>query len=235
MRVTICAWMVVVALGFAASDAIAQKADVADDEIERVQEAAEVINEIMATPDKGIPRDLLSNAYCVAIVPSMKEGAFIVGAKYGKGVMTCRGENRTGWTGPSTIKVEGGSVGFQIGGSATDVVMLVMNKEGAEKLMKSEFTLGGEAKVAAGPVGRSAKADTDAKMDAQILSYSRAKGVFAGVALDGATLRSDDTDNERLYGRKVTHEAILTGKVKAPASTRILEDTLNKYSATEQQ
>ena len=200
---------------------------------ERVQEAARVINEIMTAPDKGIPRELLSKAHCVAVIPSMKSGGFIFGARYGKGVMTCRGEGGIGWTGPSTVRLEGGSFGLQIGGSATDLVLLVMNERGAEKLMKSEFTLGGDATVAAGPVGRSVQAETDALMHAEILAYSRSRGLFAGAVVQGATLRSDDTDNRRLYGRAVEHEKILQGRVGIPPSAHGLINTLNEYSARE--
>ena len=216
-----------------AKDAAKASQKAVSDEVDRIQDSAQILDEIMAAPDKGIPRDLLSKAHCVVIIPSMKEGAFIFGAKYGKGVMTCRNSGRTGWSGPSNIQIEGGSFGLQIGGTATDVVMLVMNQEGARKLMQREFTLGADAKVAAGPVGRSAEAQTDIGLDAQILSYSRSKGAFAGLALEGATLRPDDSDNEKLYGRKVTHEEILLGKVPPPAAAKVLENTLNKYSPAE--
>jgi lipid-binding SYLF domain-containing protein len=195
--------------------------------------ANEVLHEIMSAPDKGIPQDLLRDARCVAIVPGLKRGAFIFGAKYGKGVMLCRAADGPGWTGPSTVRIEGGSFGFQVGGSETDIVMLVMNRRGAEKLEKSEFTLGGDASVAAGPVGRTANAHTDAWMRAKILAYSRSRGVFAGVALEGATLRSDDDDNKQLYGRPVSHEAILSGQVRAPAVADGLRKTLAKYSPRE--
>ncbi len=167
----------------------------AGDSANRVGEAKTVVEEIMAAPDNGIPRDLLNNAHCVVVVPAVKRGGFIVGAQYGKGVATCRQPNGTGWTGPSTIRMEGGSFGLQIGGGEMDVVMMVMNQTGAEKLMKSEFTIGGEGAAMAGPVGRSATAETDAYMHAEILSYSRTRGIFAGIVLKGATLRSDDDDN----------------------------------------
>ncbi len=205
----------------------------AEESSERVEEANRVMKEIMATPDKGIPRDLLSKAHCVAIVPGLKKGGFVVGAEYGKGVITCRAKNEAGWSGPSTIRIEGGSVGLQIGGSETDVVLLVMNERGAEKLMKSKFTLGADATVAAGPVGRSAQAETDAMMNAEILSYSRSRGVFAGVALQGATLRPDNSDNQKIYGQEVRHDQILMGKVQVPASAQGLIATLKEYSAKE--
>lgn len=200
---------------------------------ERIESARVVFEEIMAAGDKSIPRDLLEKAHCVVIVPSLKKGGFIVGAQYGVGVASCRGPGGRGWTAPSTVRMEGGSFGLQIGGGETDVVMMVMNETGAKKLMKSEFTLGGEGAVMAGPVGRAATAETDAYMRAEILSYSRSRGVFAGVAVKGSTLRSDDSDNEALYGRKVGHADVLTGKYPAPAAARKLIAALNKYSRVE--
>jgi lipid-binding SYLF domain-containing protein len=187
----------------------------------------------MGTPEKGIPRDLLSKAHCVVIVPDAKRAGFIVGGQYGVGVASCRQPSGSGWTGPSTIKIEGGSFGLQIGGGETDLVMLVMNETGANKLMKSEFTLGGEAAAMAGPVGRTATAETDAYLRAEILSYSRSRGLFAGVALKGSTLRSEDDSNEKIYGKKVKHEDILHGRVPAPATAQSLLSTLNKYSTVE--
>ena len=160
----------------------------------------------------------MEKAHCIVVVPSLKSGALIVGAEYGRGFASCRTGH--GWSAPAAVKVEGGSVGFQIGGSETEVVMLVMNQKGMDRLLSTKFTLGGEAKVAAGPVGRSATAKTDAAMTAEILSYSRAKGVFAGVALDGATLREDDDGNKDLYGHAVENRTILTGGVPAPAAAR---------------
>ena len=165
------------------------------DEVQRLRRAADVFKEIMATPDKAIPDDLLDRAECVAIVPGLKKGALGFGGKYGKGVVTCRKSDRH-WSAPSFISVEGGSVGFQIGFSQTDVVLLVMNRKGIDKLIGDKFTLGADASVAAGPVGRTANAQTDVKLDAEILGYSRAKGLFAGVSLEGATLRQDG-DNIR--------------------------------------
>ena len=204
-----------------------------NDAVERIGEAKTVFTEIMASPDKGIPRDLLEKAHCLVIVPSVKRAGFIVGGQYGVGVATCRQQQAPGWTGPSTVKVEGGSFGLQIGGGETDVVMMVMNESGANKLMKSEFTLGGEGAVMAGPVGRSASAETDAYFRAEILSYSRSRGLFAGVALKGSTLRSDDSDNAKLYGKEVKHEDILRGRVPSPAVAKPLLDTLSTYSSVE--
>lgn len=203
------------------------------DVVERVQSAKTVFEEIMSSSDKSIPRDLLEKAHCLVIVPSLKRGGFIVGAQYGVGVATCRQADGTGWTGPSTVRMEGGSLGLQIGAGETDIVMMVMNKEGAAKLMRSEFTLGGEGAVMAGPVGRAASAETDAYMRAEILSYSRSRGVFAGIAIKGSTLRSDDADNKALYGRDVTHEQVLQGRVKTPAAAVPLLAAISKYSIRE--
>ena len=199
----------------------------------RLEEAATVLTEIMATSDKGIPEELLANAHCVVIVPNLKTAAFIVGGKYGKGYVSCRNKTRAGWSAPGTVRIEGGSVGFQIGGSETDLIMLVMNARGADKLLSSKFTLGAEGSVAAGPVGRTATAQTDAQMQAEILSWSRTQGLFAGLALEGATLRQDLDDNATLYGKKLENRRIVTGNTRVPASGMRLINTLNKYSARE--
>src|SRR6185295_14569001 len=159
--------------------------------VQRLDEAAAVFSEIMAAPDKGIPQDLLQNAHCLVIVPDLKTAAFVIGAKYGKGYLSCRSKTGIGWSAPGTVRIEGGSVGFQIGGSSTDLIMLVMTDRGSDKLLSSQFTLGAEGSVAAGPVGRTATAQTDAQLHADILSWSRSQGLFAGVALEGATLRQD--------------------------------------------
>ncbi|HET9217290.1 MAG TPA: lipid-binding SYLF domain-containing protein [Terriglobia bacterium] len=205
----------------------------ADEAVERLANAKTVFEEVMATPEKAIPRDLLARANCVVIVPGLKKGGFIVGGQYGVGVASCRNQQGAGWTGPSTVRLEGGSFGLQIGGGETDVIMLVMNKTGSDKLMKSKFTVGGEGSAMAGPVGRSASAQTDAYMRAEILSYSRSRGAFAGVTLNGSTLRPDDGDNKKLYGKEVKHEEILQGRVPAPASATELISTITKYSASE--
>ena len=168
----------------------------------RLDQATAVLSEIMATPDKAIPRDLFDKAHCIVIVPSEKSAAFLVGGKFGTGYLSCRKASGNGWSAPATIRVEGGSFGFQIGGKETDVVMLVMNKGGENKLLESKFTLGADASVAAGPVGRTTSAQTDAQMHAEILTWSRSQGVFAGVSLEGATLRPDVDDNAKLYGAK---------------------------------
>jgi len=216
-----------VSCGLIAADAPKESTDA------RLQESAAVFSEIMKTPDKGIPDDLLAKAHCIVIVPSLKKAAFIVGAKYGKGFISCREANHTGWSAPGAVRIEGGSVGFQIGGSETDVVMLVMNSRGADRLLSSQFTLGGEGTVAAGPVGRTASAQTDAKMTAEILSWSRARGVFAGISLQGATLREDLTDNTAMYGSPISNKDIVSKWQTPPAAASTLLGMLNRYSPRE--
>ncbi len=199
----------------------------------RLREAAAVFSEVMATPDKGIPQDLLEKAHCIVIVPSLKTAAFVVGGKYGKGYLSCRKQSGSGWSAPGTVRIEGGSVGFKIGGSTTDLIMLVMSERGADKLLSSKFTLGAEGSVAAGPVGRTATAQTDAQMHAEILSWSRSQGLFAGLALEGATLRQDLDDNATLYGKKLENREIVTSGRPAPKSAAALMALLNKHSARE--
>jgi lipid-binding SYLF domain-containing protein len=199
----------------------------------RLGEAASVFQEVMGAPDKGIPQELLEKAHCIVIVPSVKTAAFIVGAKFGKGYLSCRDKSGAGWSAPATVRIEGGSVGFQIGASETDLILLVMTDRGADKLMQSKFTLGAEASVAAGPVGRTATAQTDVQMHAEILSWSRSQGVFAGIALEGATLREDLDDNAALYGSKLENRDIVTNGRPAPESGAALIALLNKYSAHE--
>jgi lipid-binding SYLF domain-containing protein len=197
--------------------------------VERIRESKVVFEEIMASGDNGIPRELLEKAQCVAIIPGVKKAAFIVGAKYGKGVLMCR--QGAGWAGPATLRMEGGSVGFQAGGSETDLILVVMNQRGADRLMKSEFKLGGEAAIAAGPVGRQANAATDITMRAEMLGYSRARGVFGGLSLEGSTIRQDLEDNGEIYGRRLTTEEIIRGgKGKKTAYGRELAATLGKYA-----
>jgi len=200
---------------------------------ERLTEASTVLSEIMNAGDKGIPQDLLEKAQCAVIVPGLKKGAFIVGGQFGKGFISCRGAGDIGWSAPAAIKVEGGSVGFQIGGSETDVIMLVMNQRGADRLMQSEFTLGGEGEVAAGPVGRTASAQTDAKLSAEMLSWSRSRGVFAGIALKGTTLRSDHGENEVLYGKGLDTRDVVMGKVTPTREGRNLMSVLSHRSPVE--
>jgi lipid-binding SYLF domain-containing protein len=196
----------------------------------RLHEADEVLTEIMSAPDKGIPQDLLGKAQCIVIVPGVKKAAFIIGGKYGRGFILCRNTG-SGWSAPAGVIVEGGSFGFQIGGQETDAVMLVMTRRGAEKLMSSKFTLGGDASVAAGPVGRTSSADTDLKFQAEILTYSRARGVFAGLSLNGATLRPDNDANRELYGKELPSQEIAMGKTVPPAAAAQLRSHLSKYSA----
>jgi len=199
-------------------------------DVERLSRTAEVLQEIMQAPDNAVPQPLLDKAECVVVVPGVKKGAFIVGAKYGRGFFTCR-KAGAGWSAPGGVRVEGGSVGFQIGGSETDVLMLVMNKRGADRLLSSKFTLGGDASVAAGPVGRSATAETDAYMSAEILTWSRSRGVFAGLSLSGATLRQDLDTNQNLYGKPLLNKQIIQGDVKPPAAAAEFISLLNKYSS----
>ena len=219
--------------GFAGFLAIlpADAFDKLEEHNKRFIEAGSVLTEVMQAPDKGIPQDLLGRAHCVAIVPGLKRVGFIVGAKYGKGVLTCRTTNS--WSAPSTIRIEGGSIGFQIGAGETDLVLLVMNERGKEKLLDDKFTVGGDASVMGGPVGRSASAATDAQLHAEMLSYSRARGVFAGVSLEGATLRPDTDDNHDVYGPDARQSQIITGKYTPTASAASLLSKLNSYSPAE--
>ncbi len=195
---------------------------------DRVQAAADVLNEIQGAPDKGIPERILSSSECVAVVPSMLKGGFIFGAKYGRGLASCR--TPKGWSAPAFFTVEGGSFGFQIGGQAVDLVLLVMNKNGVQHLLSSQFSLGADASVAAGPVGREAEGDTDWKMRSEVLTYSRARGVFAGVTLNGAVVKQDRNSTREFYGHMVTSKASLTGEVESPASANAFLTTLAKWA-----
>jgi lipid-binding SYLF domain-containing protein len=202
------------------------------EEEDRVKDSGQVLSEIMNIPD-NIPQELIDKAECLIILPSVKKGAFGVGGSYGRGVMICRsGLHYTGhWGAPAMYALEGVSIGFQLGGQATDFVLLVMNPKGADSLLSSKVKLGADASAAAGPKGRDAETATDVVMKAEILSYSRAKGLFAGVSLEGSTLRSDGSANEKLYGRKLTaREIIRGGKVRAPASAQQLISILNRKS-----
>ena len=204
------------------------------DEIKRLENSGMVIEEILNVPD-DIPQDLLDKARCVVVLPSVLKAAFVVGGSYGKGVMVCRtGEKHTGpWGAPAMYALEGGSVGLQIGGQATDFVILVMNDRGASSLLKSKVKLGADAAVAAGPKGRNAEADTDAYLRAEMLSYSRSRGVFAGISLEGSTLRPDDGANEKLYGKDASAAVIIAeSKFEAPAAGRKLVSRLQKASPT---
>jgi len=196
--------------------------------VERVQSAADVLNEIQAAPDQGIPEEVLGSAECVAVVPSMLKAGFVVGAHYGRGVASCRTAH--GWSAPAFFVIEGGSFGLQIGGQAVDLVMLIMNDDGMRKLLSSKFKLGADATVAAGPVGRHAAADTDWTMRAQVLSYSRARGVFAGLELNGALVRQDESSTRDFYGRFVPFRSSLEGTVEAPKTAFPFLDTLAKWA-----
>ena len=196
---------------------------------ERLAESATILKEVMDAPDKGIPSDLLRSAHCVVIVPGLKKAGLIVGGKYGRGFLVCRGADKS-WGAPAALRIEGGSFGFQIGASESDVIMLLMDERSVQGIVASKFTLGGDADVAAGPVGRSATAQTDATMRAKILSYSRSRGVFAGIALTGATLRQDLDENNEMYGRQWTTREIVDGRVAPPRAASDLIELLTKYS-----
>jgi lipid-binding SYLF domain-containing protein len=201
-------------------------------EDQRLGESAVVLKEILGMPE-GIPKDLLDKSVCVVVYPSVKKAAFIVGGSYGRGVVTCRSGKEFGgpWSAPSMFALEGGSFGFQIGAQATDFVLLIMNESGANSIMSSKVKLGADASAAAGPVGRNASAETDVVMKAEILSYSRAKGLFAGISLEGSTLRSDDGANKAVYGKELSaKEIVREGKVATPAAAKRLLAILQKAS-----
>ena len=196
--------------------------------VDRVQAAADVLNEIQGAPDKGIPQEVLGSAECVAVVPSMLKGGFIVGAKYGRGLASCR--TPKGWSAPAFFVVAGGSFGFQIGGQAVDLVMLIMNQDGMKHLLSSEFALGADASVAAGPVGRHAEGNTDWKMRAEVLTYSRARGLFAGVTLNGAEIKQDKDSTREFYGRMVPFRTSLVGEIEPPPAANAFLTTLAKWA-----
>ena len=198
--------------------------------IDRLDDSAELLTEVMSAPDKSIPQDLLNKAACIVLVPSLKKGGFVVGAKYGRGFAVCRAASGKGWGPPAAVAIEGGSFGLQIGFSASDVVLLVMNARGMQKLTQDKFTIGADATAAAGPVGRDASAQTDAMMHAEILSWSRSRGAFIGASLDGATLRSDIEQNKAMYGKPWTNRQILNSGANPPAAANKLLQLLSKYS-----
>jgi len=225
MKKSLCVTLAVVSLwaaSFAADDQ--PKESKASD---RVQAAADVLNEIESAPDSGIPQEVLGSAECVAVVPSMLKGGFIVGAKYGRGLASCR--TPKGWSAPAFFVVTGGSFGFQIGGQAVDLVMLIMNKDGMKHLLSSEFELGADASVAAGPVVRHAEGNTDWKMRAEVLTYSRARGLFAGVTLNGAAIKQDKDSTREFYGRMVPFRTSLIGEIDPPAGANAFLTTLAKW------
>jgi lipid-binding SYLF domain-containing protein len=197
----------------------------------RLQAATENLKEMMNASDKGIPQDLLNKATCIVVIPNMKAGGFIVGGKYGKGFFTCRKTSGVGWSAPGSLRITGGNFGLLIGGKETDVIMLVMNRDGMKHLLSSKFTLGGEAAAAAGPIGRDSSAMTDAAMHAQILSYSRSRGVFGGLDLGGAAVTEDDEANAELYGRKISNKEVMDSKMTIPASARPFIHTLDNLSS----
>jgi len=201
---------------------------------DRLDASADTLSDMMHASDKGIPQDLLDKAHCVVVIPGMKKAGFIFGAEEGRGFAVCRRNGRSGWSAPAGMRVEGGSVGFQIGVSETDVVLLVMNDGGMKHLLSDKFTIGGDATAAAGPVGRDMTAQTDAMMQAEILSYSRSRGLFAGISLQGATLRPDGATNKELYGHDSTNREILSGDFKTPAAAGKFERALHRESAQRQ-
>jgi lipid-binding SYLF domain-containing protein len=198
-----------------------------NDDVLRIQSSTRVFHEIMATPDKGVPKELLETARCVAIIPGEKKAAFVFGANYGKGIATCRTEK--GWSAPMFLTVAGGSFGFQIGGSSTDVVLLFMNDHALQSLLSDKFKMGGDVTVAAGPVGRQASANTDLKLNAEILSYSRSKGIFAGASLDGAVVEADKSGDKAMYGQDVNRHMILNGDLAVPAEAMRLVRQLDRH------
>src|SRR5271170_1175223 len=211
---------------------LASGAFAADSVATRLQQATSVLQDMTHMDDKGIPMDTLHKAICVIVIPNLKKGGFIVGAKYGKGFVSCRKQNGVGWTAPGAMRIEGGSFGFLIGGAENDLILLVMNKEGAQKLLADKFTVGTDATAAAGPVGRTAAAETDAQLTAGILTYSRARGAFAGVAFTAGTLRQDLDDNAAMYGSQLGNKELMTGTVKVPAMAQGFITALDAISAT---
>jgi len=220
-------FLIISALALSLSVPAALFASDRDDDIKRTHRAAEVFRDVMSAPDKGIPHGLLDSAKCIAIIPGEVKFAFIFGGNYGRGVATCRTPG--GWSAPMFVAVDGGSVGYQIGGSSTDIVMLFMNDHALQNLMSDKFKLGADASVAAGPVGRDAAADTDIKLRAEILTYSRSHGIFAGVSLDGSVVQADKSGDRAMYGQDVTRRRILDGRIAVPGSARPLIDELGNY------
>jgi SH3 domain-containing YSC84-like protein 1 len=200
-----------------------------EDATDRLDNATNVVREIMSAPDSGIPEEVLEHAKCVAVIPHMVKGGFIFGGKGGKGIATCR--TASGWSAPAFITISGGSWGLQIGVQAVDLVMIIQNEKGMQKLLESNFQLGADASAAAGPVGRHASAGTDWKLDTEILTYSRAKGAFAGLTLEGASVRQDNDSRKAIYGRKVTTRDLLLGKVSAPAAAQPFLAEIRKAKA----
>jgi lipid-binding SYLF domain-containing protein len=197
----------------------------------RLQDAAAVVNEMAGMPDKGVPQSVLDKAQCIVVIPGLKKAAFVIGGQYGRGFASCR-KPGAGWRAPAAVRIEGGSFGLQLGGQSTDVILVVMNQRGMDRLTSDKFTIGADAAAAAGPVGRDAKADTDIQLNAEILSYARSRGAFAGLSLEGATMRPDNEENKKLYGKEISNKEILEQGVPTPAAARILTSALNRSSMT---
>jgi lipid-binding SYLF domain-containing protein len=220
-------WVLAIA-GSMSSAALAADREIKVDD--RLDSSADALADMMKAADNGIPQDLIDKAHCVVVIPGMKKAGFIFGAEYGRGFAVCRRHDAVGWSAPAAMRSEGGSFGFQIGASDTDVVLLVMNDGGMKHLLSDKFTLGGDASVAAGPIGRTATAQTDAELQAEMLSYSRSHGLFVGISLTGATLRPDGDSNRELYRHDSTNREILTGDFKTPAAAERFEHALNRDS-----
>jgi lipid-binding SYLF domain-containing protein len=223
-----CVWVLAIAGSMSTAAFAADRAIKVED---RLDASADTLIDMMRASDQGIPQDLINKAHCVVVLPGMKKAGFIFGAEYGRGFAVCRRHDGVGWSAPAAMRSEGGSFGFQIGASDTDVVLLVMNDGGMKHLLSDKFSLGGDASVAAGPIGRDTSARTDAELQAEMLSYSRSHGLFAGISLTGATLRPDGDTNRELYGHDTTNHEILTGTFKTPAVARKFEHALNRDSA----
>lgn len=226
MRITLLTILAVAAMSPIAMQA-AKESKAAD----RLDAAADVVKDMMNASDKGIPQQLIDNAQCAVVIPDLKKAGFIVGAKYGRGFAMCRRKGGTGWSAPAPVRIEGGSFGLQIGGTEQDVILLVMNETGMKHLLSDKFTIGADAAAAAGPIGRAASAQTDAALHAEMLSYSRSRGLFGGLTLEGSTLRPDEEAAKELYGTGLTNREILTGTTAAPAAAAKLETALNRNSA----
>ncbi len=196
---------------------------------DRFKAAVEVLSDMAGSQDRGIPNDLIRQAQCLVIIPGVKKAAIGVGGQYGRGYITCRRPDASGWSAPAGVRVEGGSLGFQIGASATDVILVVRNQPGVDRLLSNKFTVGVDAAVAAGPVGRRASAETDATMRAEMLAYSHSRGLFAGISLQGATLRDDSDENTALYGSAISNREIVTGTVAVPAEAKAFMAAVSKY------
>jgi lipid-binding SYLF domain-containing protein len=234
MKIKIFSFVALAALLFAGMSRAQDKTDKSDskdtpDEVKRVHEATNVLNEIMESKDKGIPEKVMESAKCIAVVPSMLKAGFVVGGRYGKGVATCR--TPRGWSAPAPFTIAGGDWGLQIGGEAIDLVMLIMNEKGMRNLLNAKFKIGADASAAAGPIGRQAEAATDWKMKSEVLTYSRSRGVFAGVTLNGAVIKQDNDETRVLYAKMIPFSEILTGKAPVPPGTEEFIATVRKYTA----